>query len=159
MQTTDQLAQFADWLRELMARHGYATDGPRAGGIRDLAKDSGVSQPSVSRIFSPSPRNAPSLDTLRALAPVLGVSLREMLVRSGRATDEEFPVATTDNNKTDENVVPTAQNAADRTIERIRASSLPEAQKRRIIDWYRRDVDSARERAIAEVEMIEAASR
>lgn len=159
MQTTDQLLQFADWLRGLMAQRGYPTDGPRAGGISDLARDSHVSQPSLSRIFAPSPRTAPSLETLRALAPVLGVPLREMLVRSGRATDEELPVATSNNSQESGHIAPTAPTAPDRTIERIQSSSLPEAQKKRILDWYRRDVDSARERAIAEVEMIEAASR
>lgn len=159
MQTTDQLLQFADWLRELMARRGYATEGPRAGGIARLAEDSDVSQPSLSRIFAPSPRNAPSLETLRALAPVLGVSLREMLVRSGRATDEELPVAKSNNGQESGHIAPTVPPSPDRTIERIQSSSLPEAQKRRILDWYRRDVESARERAIAEIEMIEAASR
>lgn len=89
METTNP-KDFADWLRDLMARRGYPMDTPRAGGIVRLAEDSGVSAPSISRIFN-APQFTPSIETLRALAPVLGVSLREMLIRSGRATAEELP--------------------------------------------------------------------
>lgn len=91
MESPPAPATFAAWLRDLMERRGYPMDGPRAGGIAKLAIDSGVSQPSISRIFN-AEGYSPSVETLRALAPVLGVSLREMMIRSGRATEDELPI-------------------------------------------------------------------
>lgn len=87
--TSAEAHDFAAWLRERMQHCGFPTDGPRAGGIVALAESSGVSAPSISRIFNSG--YSPSLDTLRALAPTLRVSLKEILIRSGRVTPAELP--------------------------------------------------------------------
>lgn len=78
---------FGQWLRGAMTRNGYPADGPRAGGLKLLAERSGVSQPSISRALAGA---TPDLDTLRALAPALDVSLKELLIRSGRVSPEEL---------------------------------------------------------------------
>ncbi|MFD4319620.1 hypothetical protein [Streptomyces sp. NPDC058548] len=35
----------------------------------------------------------PDLETMRRIAPLLGVSVRDMLIRSGRVSPEELPMA------------------------------------------------------------------
>lgn len=83
----DAKTAFADWLRATMTERGYPADTPRAGGITLLADRTGISQASITRALG---GTTPDLNTLRALAPALRVSLTELLVRSGKATAAEL---------------------------------------------------------------------
>lgn len=79
--------EFAPWLRHLAKRAGYDLD--TRGGQGALADAAGINRTILSRTLSSKSR--PSIDTLRALAPLLPTTLRELLVRSGWTTEEELP--------------------------------------------------------------------
>ncbi|WP_171167482.1 helix-turn-helix transcriptional regulator [Streptomyces sp. I05A-00742] len=87
---TSELEQFAGWVEGLMRERGYDIDSPRGGGRTRLAEDAGVHRAAVTRLLQR--QSMPDLDTMRGLARVLGVSLRDVLVRSGRATEAELPL-------------------------------------------------------------------
>lgn len=82
--------RFANWVETLMRERGYLIDGLRGGGRTRLAQDAGVHRAAVTRLLQR--RSIPDLDTMRSLAPVLGVSLREMLIVSGRVAEEDLPL-------------------------------------------------------------------
>ncbi|MBC2877452.1 MULTISPECIES: helix-turn-helix domain-containing protein [Streptomyces] len=82
--------RFASWVEELMRRRGYDIDSPRGGGRSRLAEDAGVHRAAVTRLLQR--QSLPDLETMRALARVLGVGLRDMLIQSGRATAEDLPL-------------------------------------------------------------------
>lgn len=84
------LEEFASWVEELMRGRGYDIDSPRGGGKSRLADDAGVHRAAVSRLLQR--QSMPDLETMRRLAGVLGVPLRDMLIRSGRLTEEDLPV-------------------------------------------------------------------
>ncbi|WP_328911027.1 helix-turn-helix domain-containing protein [Streptomyces sp. NBC_00234] len=73
-----------------MRGRGYDIDSPRGGGKSRLADDAGVHRAAVSRLLQR--QSMPDLETMRRLAGVLGVPLRDMLIRSGRLTEEDLPV-------------------------------------------------------------------
>jgi|SRR5882757_4750301 len=93
MTTSDELDAFATWVEELMRGHGYDIDSPRGGGKSRLADEAGVHRAAVSRLLQR--QSMPDLETTRRLARVLGVPVRDMLIRSGRLTAEELPLPTT----------------------------------------------------------------
>ncbi|MFF3750092.1 helix-turn-helix domain-containing protein [Streptomyces sp. NPDC002018] len=74
-----------------MRRRGYDIDSPRGGGKSKLADDAGVHRAAVSRLLQR--QSMPDLETMRRLAGVLGVPLRDMLIRSGRLSEDDLPVA------------------------------------------------------------------
>ncbi|WP_243870216.1 helix-turn-helix domain-containing protein [Streptomyces liangshanensis] len=74
-----------------MRRQGYDIDNPRGGGKSKLADDAGVHRAAVSRLLQR--QSMPDLETMRRLAAVLGIPLREMLIRSGRLSEEDLPIA------------------------------------------------------------------
>ncbi|GAU67657.1 hypothetical protein SSP35_05_02240 [Streptomyces sp. NBRC 110611] len=82
------LREFARWFSDRLTALGYDVSGPRSGGRGDFAKRAGVSSATVSRIINEV--SVPRPDVLAAMAPTLGVSLGELLVRSGWATEEEL---------------------------------------------------------------------
>ncbi|KUF17544.1 MULTISPECIES: helix-turn-helix domain-containing protein [Streptomyces] len=84
------LDAFAGWIEGLMRRRGYDIDNPRGGGKSKLADDAGVHRAAVSRLLQR--QSMPDLETMRRLAGVLGVPLRDMLIRSGRLTEEDLPL-------------------------------------------------------------------
>lgn len=88
-----RLEEFAAWLEGLMRAQGYAIDTPRGGGRSRLADDAGVHRAAVSRLLGR--QSMPDLETMRRLALVLGVSVREMLIRSGKVLESELPLAVT----------------------------------------------------------------
>jgi transcriptional regulator with XRE-family HTH domain len=88
-----KLDEFAGWLEGLMRERGYAIDAPRGGGRSRVADDAGVHRAAVSRLLGR--QSMPDLETMRRLALVLGVSVREMLIRSGKVPESELPVAVT----------------------------------------------------------------
>lgn len=80
------------WLQKEMPHRGYPIGGPRSGGISRLAEDAGIPQASMSRIVNG--RAEPSVDNLRKLGRVFGLSLNEMLVNAERARPDELAVRT-----------------------------------------------------------------
>ena len=90
MTTSDELDAFATWVEQLMRGHGYDIDSPRGGGKSRLADEAGVHRAAVSRLLQR--QSMPDLETTRRLARVLGVPVRDMLIRSGRLTAEELPL-------------------------------------------------------------------
>lgn len=87
----DGLDEFAAWVEELMRRRGYDIDSPRGGGKSKLADDAGVHRAGVSRLLQR--QSMPDLETMRRLAVVLDVPLRDMLIRSGRLTEDDLPLS------------------------------------------------------------------
>ncbi|MFG2721603.1 helix-turn-helix domain-containing protein [Streptomyces sp. NPDC048416] len=84
------MERFASWVEDLMRERGYDIDSPRGGGRSRLAEDAGVHRAAVTRLLQR--QSLPDLETMRALARVLGVGLRDMLIASGRVTAEDLPL-------------------------------------------------------------------
>ena len=87
---SSDMERFAGWVEDLMRERGYDIDSPRGGGISRLAEDAGVHRAAVTRLLQR--QSLPDLETMRALARVLGVGLRDMLIESGRVTAEDLPL-------------------------------------------------------------------
>ncbi|GAA2913808.1 hypothetical protein GCM10020221_06880 [Streptomyces thioluteus] len=85
-----EMERFASWVEDLMRRRGYDIDSPRGGGRSRLAEDAGVHRAAVTRLLQR--QSLPDLETMRALARVLGVGLRDMLIQSGRVEPEDLPL-------------------------------------------------------------------
>ncbi|CAM5699325.1 helix-turn-helix domain-containing protein [Streptomyces aurantiogriseus] len=86
--TTQDLDAFAAWVEALMRERGYDIDSPRGGGKSRIADEAGVHRAAVTRLLQR--QSMPDLETTRRLARVLGVPVRDMLIRSGRLTAEEL---------------------------------------------------------------------
>ncbi|KUN76117.1 helix-turn-helix domain-containing protein [Streptomyces griseoruber] len=86
--TTQDLDAFAAWVEDLMRERGYDIDSPRGGGKSRIADEAGVHRAAVTRLLQR--QSMPDLETTRRLARVLGVPVRDMLIRSGRLTAEEL---------------------------------------------------------------------
>jgi transcriptional regulator with XRE-family HTH domain len=82
------LDAFAAWVEDLMRERGYDIDSPRGGGKSRIADEAGVHRAAVTRLLQR--QSMPDLETTRRLARVLGVPVRDMLIRSGRLTAEEL---------------------------------------------------------------------
>ncbi|GAA2238451.1 hypothetical protein GCM10010232_26540 [Streptomyces amakusaensis] len=87
---TEGLEEFAAWIEDLMRGRGYDIDNPRGGGKSKLADDAGVHRAAVSRLLQR--QSMPDLETMRRLSAVLSVPLRDMLIRSGRLSEDDLPV-------------------------------------------------------------------
>ncbi|MGW0823332.1 helix-turn-helix domain-containing protein [Streptomyces sp. NPDC002845] len=85
---TPELDAFAAWVEDLMRTRGYDIDSPRGGGKSRIADEAGVHRAAVTRLLQR--QSMPDLETTRRLARVLGVPVRDMLIRSGRLTAEEL---------------------------------------------------------------------
>lgn len=85
----EKARRFAEFANRAARAAGYKLDGPRAGGKKDLARDSGISAPSISRMLSgqaiPHPRFFPGL------AGALKMSLHQLHVESGLAEYDAPP--------------------------------------------------------------------
>ncbi|MFE6828039.1 helix-turn-helix domain-containing protein [Streptomyces sp. NPDC057690] len=86
--TNQGLDAFAAWVEDLMRERGYDIDSPRGGGKSRIADEAGVHRAAVTRLLQR--QSMPDLETTRRLARVLGVPVRDMLIRSGRLTAEEL---------------------------------------------------------------------
>lgn len=86
--TSQDLDAFAAWVEDLMRERGYDIDSPRGGGKSRIADEAGVHRAAVTRLLQR--QSMPDLETTRRLARVLGVPVRQMLIRSGRLTAEEL---------------------------------------------------------------------
>lgn len=82
---------FAAWVGGLLRQRGYDIDSPRGGGKSRIADQAGVHRAAVTRLLQR--QSMPDLETMRRMAPFLGVSVRDMLIRSGRVSPEELPPA------------------------------------------------------------------
>ncbi|MFG3284677.1 helix-turn-helix domain-containing protein [Streptomyces sp. NPDC048111] len=87
---SSDMERFAGWVEDLMRERGYDIDSPRGGGRSRLAEDAGVHRAAVTRLLQR--QSLPDLETMRALARVLGVGLRDMLIASGRVTADDLPL-------------------------------------------------------------------
>lgn len=88
--STLELDAFAAWVETLMRQRGYDIDSPRGGGKSRIADEAGVHRAAVTRLLQR--QSMPDLETMRRIAPLLGVSVRDMLIRSGRVAPEELPL-------------------------------------------------------------------
>ncbi|WHM37180.1 helix-turn-helix transcriptional regulator [Streptomyces sp. BPTC-684] len=88
--TTSELDRFATWIEDLIRRRGFDIDSPRGGGRSRLADEAGVHRAAVTRLLQR--QSMPDLETTRRLAHVLEVPVREMLIRSGRLTEDDLPL-------------------------------------------------------------------
>ncbi|MGQ4490754.1 helix-turn-helix transcriptional regulator [Streptomyces sp. 372A] len=88
--TVSELEQFTAWIEDVIRRRGYDIDSPRGGGKSRLADEAGVHRAAITRLLQR--QSMPDLETMRRLAHVLGVPVREMLIRSGRLTEDELPL-------------------------------------------------------------------
>ncbi|MDJ0465201.1 helix-turn-helix domain-containing protein [Streptomyces sp. H27-C3] len=88
--TASELEQFTAWIEDLIRRRGYDIDSPRGGGKSRLADEAGVHRAAITRLLQR--QSMPDLETTRRLAQVLQVSVREMLIRSGRLSEEDLPL-------------------------------------------------------------------
>lgn len=87
---TEELDRFAAWIEELIRRRGFDIDSPRGGGKSRLADEAGVHRAAVTRLLQR--QSMPDLETTRRLARVLRVPVRDMLIRSGRLTEDDLPL-------------------------------------------------------------------
>jgi transcriptional regulator with XRE-family HTH domain len=81
---TRRISEFGAYLHQLMDACGFVTDA-------DLGRAAGIDGSLLSKWRSGSAQ--PDIDSLRKLAPHLGVRLGDLLVSSGRATAEELGMA------------------------------------------------------------------
>ncbi|MFE0426742.1 helix-turn-helix domain-containing protein [Streptomyces sp. NPDC058953] len=88
--TASGLEPFATWIEDLIRRRGYDIDSPRGGGKSRLADEAGVHRAAITRLLQR--QSMPDLETTRRLAHVLDVPVRDMLIRSGRLTEEDLPL-------------------------------------------------------------------
>ncbi|MFP8884675.1 helix-turn-helix domain-containing protein [Streptomyces mangrovi] len=90
MAAAQDLEAFATWIEGLIRERGYDIDSPRGGGKSRLADAAGVHRAAITRLLQR--HSMPDLETMRRLARVLRVPVREMLVRSGQLTPDELPL-------------------------------------------------------------------
>ncbi|MFF4168570.1 helix-turn-helix domain-containing protein [Streptomyces sp. NPDC001744] len=88
--TASDLEPFAAWIEELIRRRGFDIDSPRGGGKSRLADEAGVHRAAITRLLQR--QSMPDLETTRRLAHVLDVPVRDMLIRSGRLTEDDLPL-------------------------------------------------------------------
>ncbi|MFF7330895.1 helix-turn-helix domain-containing protein [Streptomyces sp. NPDC090306] len=87
----DHIEEFAAWIESVMRDRGYEIDSPRGGGKSKLAEDAGVHRAAVTRLLQR--QSMPDLDTMRGLSRALDVPVREVLIRSGKLTEDDLPQA------------------------------------------------------------------
>ncbi|MDX2839485.1 helix-turn-helix transcriptional regulator [Streptomyces ipomoeae] len=78
--------RFAEFIRPAVVAAGYDIDSPRGGGKKELAEATGMSPSSVGRMLAG--QTLPEPVHLERLAEALGVSLMDLLVRSGVVSEK-----------------------------------------------------------------------
>lgn len=91
-QQVSRAQRFAEYIRPAVVAAGYDIDSPRGGGKKALAKDTGMSPSSVGRMLAG--QTVPEPAALEKLAGVLGLSLTELLVRTGVVSGKRRVAAT-----------------------------------------------------------------
>ncbi|TQE32060.1 helix-turn-helix domain-containing protein [Streptomyces ipomoeae] len=87
----EHIDEFAAWIEGAMRARGYDIDSPRGGGKTKLAEDAGVHRAAITRLLQR--QSMPDLETMRGLSRALGIPVREVLIRSGKLTEEDLPQA------------------------------------------------------------------
>jgi len=87
----DHIEEFAAWVEDVMRERGYDIDSPRGGGKTKLAEDAGVHRAAITRLLQR--QSMPDLETMRGLSRALGIPVRDVLIRSGKLTEEDLPQA------------------------------------------------------------------
>ncbi|MCT2592724.1 helix-turn-helix transcriptional regulator [Streptomyces sp. N2-109] len=100
MAAKEQLESFASWIEQVIRDRGYDIDSPRGGGKSRLADAAGIHRAAITRLLQR--HSMPDLETLRRLARVLRVPVRDMLIRSGQLTPAELPPNTPEDAETEE---------------------------------------------------------
>jgi transcriptional regulator with XRE-family HTH domain len=85
---SSKLQRFAEYVSAAARRAGYDIDSPRGGGKTELARDSGISASSISRVLSGTRALDPKY--FEGLARALRVPLQELLTRSGTISSESL---------------------------------------------------------------------
>jgi transcriptional regulator with XRE-family HTH domain len=86
----ERAARFGEWLSERL--HGLGYDlGQRGGGRARFAEVSGVSAATIGRAVAG--KKIPEPKLLKLMAPALGMSFGDLLVRAGVTTEEEVKQA------------------------------------------------------------------
>ncbi|MFD0078178.1 helix-turn-helix domain-containing protein [Streptomyces sp. NPDC127166] len=80
-------AGWLTWLQGLLADRGYDVTSARSGDKTRFAVDAGLAPATVTRILG---GKAPDLEVQVTLSRFLGVSLDELLVRTGKASETDF---------------------------------------------------------------------
>lgn len=83
--------EFAAWMKGVMRARGYDIDSPRGGGKTKLAEAAGVHRAAITRLLQR--QSMPDLETMRGLSRALGIPVRDVLIRSGKLTEEDLPQA------------------------------------------------------------------
>ncbi|WP_328895794.1 helix-turn-helix transcriptional regulator [Streptomyces sp. NBC_00236] len=109
--TTGELDRFATWIEGLIRQRGFDIDSPRGGGKSRLADEAGVHRAAITRLLQR--QSMPDLETTRRLAQVLQVPVRDMLIQSGRLTEEDLPLPSAGRNSTGGEGRLTLEEAAD----------------------------------------------
>ncbi|MHC0429965.1 helix-turn-helix transcriptional regulator [Streptomyces sp. O3] len=94
MAAADEIEHFAAWIEAVIRDRGYDIDSPRGGGKSQLADAAGVHRAAVTRLLQR--QSMPDLETMRRIARVLRVPIRDMLIRSGQLSPEDLPLARLD---------------------------------------------------------------
>ncbi|GGO98228.1 helix-turn-helix domain-containing protein [Wenjunlia tyrosinilytica] len=79
---------FVLWLREIAVSRGFDVS-PRGGGRHRLAQEMGMSQSAIGRLIAG--QTMPDVETLVRLARALHVSPLEMIIRSGKLSENDLP--------------------------------------------------------------------
>jgi transcriptional regulator with XRE-family HTH domain len=87
----EHIDEFAAWIEGVMRARGYDIDSPRGGGRTRLAEDAGVHRAAITRLLQR--RSMPDLGTMRGLSRALGIPVRDVLIRSGKLTEQDLPRA------------------------------------------------------------------
>ncbi|OEJ94860.1 helix-turn-helix transcriptional regulator [Streptomyces thermolilacinus] len=88
--SASELEQFTAWIEGVIRRQGYDIDSPRGGGKSRLADEAGVHRAAITRLLQG--QSMPDLETMRRLAHVLRIPVRDMLIKSGRLTEDDLPL-------------------------------------------------------------------
>ncbi|MDX3130261.1 helix-turn-helix transcriptional regulator [Streptomyces europaeiscabiei] len=87
----ERVDEFAAWIEGVMRARGYDIDSPRGGGKTKLAEDAGVHRAAITRLLQR--QSMPDLETMRGLSRALGIPVRDVLIRSGKLTEQDLPQA------------------------------------------------------------------
>ncbi|WP_406337326.1 helix-turn-helix domain-containing protein [Streptomyces sp. NBC_00649] len=122
------------WLKGTLIEREYDVKSPRGGGRAKLAKETGLAASTVTRILS---GQVPDFENQVILARHLGVPLSEFLIRTGKATEADFPYPSNESSHID---VSSQQSLTPEELAAL--AGVPEADK----DWFTTMVRSLRRR-------------
>lgn len=80
--------EWLTWFKGVLNDAGYDVTAPRGGGQAKLAKDTGIAQSTISRIID---GQVPGYENQLILSRHLGLAVADFLVRTGKATEDDFP--------------------------------------------------------------------